>query len=209
MTMGLAVLGAASCADPAADKPKATTAAPSTAAAPTPTPAAPGSKVIALSPANTTVAFVGSKVTGSHNGSFPKLTGSVSLDPTEIEKSSVTVDIDTTSVTTDADGLADHLKSVDFFDVARFPKASFSSTRIIAKPGDHGVTHEVTGDFEIHGVRKSITFPATIVRNNADISVQAEFSINRKDFGIVYSGKFDDLIRDNVVLKLSVATASK
>ncbi|MBK6314031.1 MAG: YceI family protein [Blastocatellia bacterium] len=197
------------CADPAADKPKATVGAPSNAAPTSPAPTSSGGRVIALTHLNTSVEFTGSKVTGSHEGYFKKLSGSVQLDPASVEKSSVNVEIDTTSVTTDADGLTEHLKSADFFDVVKFPKAAFSSTKITAKPGEKGSTHEVTGDFEIHGVKKSITFPASIVRSGDAVAMQAEFSINRKDFGIVYAGKADDLIRDNVVLKLTLNTAAK
>lgn len=116
----------------------------------------------------------------------------------------MTVDIDVSTVETDAPQLTEHLKSPDFFDVARFPKATFVSTAIVAKPGDKGATHAVTGDFEIHGVRKSITFPAKITTTADGVTVESEFSINRKDFGIVYAGKADDLIRDDVVLKLTV-----
>jgi polyisoprenoid-binding protein YceI len=67
----------------------------------------------------------------------------------------------------------------------------------------------VVGDLELRGVRKSVTFPATIVVTPADVSVNSEFSINRKDFGIVYAGKADDLIRDDVVIKLDLKTPRK
>ena len=56
----------------------------------------------------------------------------------------------------------------------------------------------------MHGVTKSISFPATIGVTADAVTVDASFSINRKDFGINYAGASDDLIRDNVVLKLQV-----
>ncbi len=59
-------------------------------------------------------------------------------------------------------------------------------------------------NFELHGVKKSITFPATIQVAPDSVSVTAEFAINRKDFGLVYAGKADDLIRDGVVIKLTI-----
>jgi len=86
--------------------------------------------------------------------------------------------------------------------VAKFPKATFVSTKI--EPSSSGAsTHTVTGNFELHGVKKSITFPATIQVTPENVAVDAEFAINRKDFGIVYAGKADDLIRDEVVIKLN------
>ena len=105
-------VGTSACADPAADKPKATVGAPSNAAPTSPAPTSSGGRVIALTHLNTSVEFTGSKVTGSHEGYFKKLSGSVQLDPASVEKSSVNVEIDTTSVTTDADGLTEHLSLI-------------------------------------------------------------------------------------------------
>jgi len=63
----------------------------------------------------------------------------------------------------------------------------------------------VTGNLELHGVTKSITFPATITVQGDTVAVKAEFAINRKDFGIVYPGKPDDLIKDDVLLRLNIS----
>jgi hypothetical protein len=54
-----------------------------------------------------------------------------------------------------------------------------------------------------------VTFPATIAVDDSSVSVKSEFSINRKDFGIVYAGKADDLIRDDVVIKLDLNASRK
>ena len=54
----------------------------------------------------------------------------------------------------------------------------------------------MTGNFDLHGQSKSISFPATIEVTADKATMNAEFAINRKDFGIVYAGKSDDLIRD-------------
>ena len=114
-----------------------------------------------------------------------------------------------TLVYTDSDGLTDHLKTGDFFEVAKYPKASFKSTAIAVDTAKGADAYSVTGLFEIRGVSKSITFPATIKVGDADVAVNAEFSINRKDFGIVYAGKVDELIRDDVVIKLTLKAPRK
>ena len=59
------------------------------------------------------------------------------------------------------------------------------------------------------GQTKSITFPAKITVGDAEVAVESEFSINRKDFGIVYAGKTDDLIRDDVVIRLNLKSPRK
>ena len=195
--IALAVLAGA-CADPAANKPKASVA---NAAPESPSAQHAGGDKLSISPENSKVEFVAAKVTRSHTGAFKKFTGSIDFVADSLESSRVTIDIDTSSVVTDEDQLTAHLKTPDFFDVARFPKATFVSTKI-EKGSTGGNTHNVTGNFDLHGVTKSISFPATIQVTSDSVSVNSEFAINRKDFGLVYPGKADDLIRDGVVIKL-------
>jgi polyisoprenoid-binding protein YceI len=192
----LTLLLVAACANPAADTPKAITneAAP---AAPAPV----AGERYSITPDNSKIEFVGSKVTGSHNGSFGKFTGAIDYLG-QPEKSRVTLTIDLNSLTTDTPKLTDHLKTADFFDVAKYPQATFESTEIKAG-GDKG-THTVTGNLQMHGVTKSITFPATIAVGPDAITVDSSFAINRKDFGINYAGASDNLIRDDVVLTLRI-----
>jgi polyisoprenoid-binding protein YceI len=200
LTVVLIILGALTfgCADPAANKTKATVA---NAQPESNTSKPAGAERLVISPENSKLEFVAAKVTRSHQGSFKQFAGAIDLAPNSIEGSRVTIDIETGSVVTDEDKLTAHLKTADFFDVARFPKATFVSTKI--EPGiKASTTHEVTGNFDLHGVKKSITFPATIDVTPDSVAVDAEFSINRKDFGIVFAGKADDLIRDGVVIKL-------
>ncbi len=208
------------CEDPAANKPKATTTnsttntttntATNTQSATTPAtkPAIKGD-ALPLTAENSKVEFTGSKVTGKHDGGFKAFTGTIDLVNAKPEESNVTVDIDTASVFSDDEKLTGHLKSADFFDVAKFPKAGFTSTKIVPDTAKGAGNYTVTGDFNLHGQTKSITFPAKITVTDADVAVDAEFSINRKDFGIVYAGKTDDLIRDDVVIKLNLKSPRK
>jgi polyisoprenoid-binding protein YceI len=190
----------ASCANPAADVPRAT------ASAPAPLPPAralPEGERIPVTPEGSRVEFTGSKVTGSEGGRFGKFSGAIHLVNDDPAQSRVEIEIEMDSVTTDSAGLAEHLKNADFFDVPNHPKASFVSTGI--RPGgERGATHTVTGDLELRGVKKSVTFPATIRVTAEGVSVTSEFAINRRDFRITYAGRADDLIRDEVVLRLSL-----
>jgi polyisoprenoid-binding protein YceI len=194
-----ALLLVTACANPASDKPKAVTseAAPVTAASPS----APVEKYL-IKPDTSKIEFVASKVTGSHHGSFEKFSGVIDYAG-QPEKSHVKISIETSSVKVDDPDLTKHLQTPDFFDVAKFPESTFESTEIKAG-GDKGASHTVTGNFQLHGVTKSITFPATIVVKPGEITVESTFSINRKDFGINYAGAADNLIRDEVVLTLHI-----
>ena len=151
------------------------------------------------------VAFVGAKVTGKHEGGFGKFTGTVKIIDNDVANSTVSVDIEPTSLFADQEKLTTHLKSADFFDVEKFSKASFVSTQIKAG-GDKGATHTVIGNLTLHGVTKSISFPASIKKVETGVEADADFGINRKDFGIAYAGKADDLIKDDVLIKLTVRT---
>lgn len=148
----------------------------------------------------TEVSFVGSKVTGSHDGGFRKVSGTVTLPDEDLSKAAIDVTIDMTSLYSDDEKLTQHLSSPDFFDVAKFSTATFKSTGVTKS--DTGYT--VAGDLNLHGVTKGITFPAEIALNGGELTAKSEFAINRKDFQIVYPGKPDDLIRDEVVIKFDL-----
>jgi polyisoprenoid-binding protein YceI len=193
---GLMFLGA--CSDPAADKTKAVTGQAAQVASPQ---SAQGQKY-QITSQNSKIEFVGSKVTGSEHGSFGNFSGQIDYAGTP-ENSRVNITINMDSVQTDSDGLAKHLKTADFFDVEKFPQATFVSTAIKAG-GDKGASHTVTGNLTLHGVTKSISFPATIAVTPDTASVDSSFSINRRDFGINYAGKANDLIRDDVVLTFHI-----
>jgi polyisoprenoid-binding protein YceI len=207
----LASLALTGCEDPAANKPKATvssakptaTAAASTTAAAATAEADNAAGAWTIAAADSKLEFVGSKVTGKHEGGFKTFSGVGKLADGKAEGGSVSVEIDMSSLYSDDDKLTGHLKGADFFDVETHPKAKFTSTEI--KAGAEGdATHTITGNLELHGKTKSISFPATIKVEAGSATVSSEFSINRKDFDINYKGMPDDLIRDDVVIKLSL-----
>lgn len=193
------VMLVSACSDPAADKTKAVTGEAAKVASPAA--AAQGQKYL-ITTQNSKVEFVGSKVTGSHNGSFGDFSGQIDYAGTP-EQSRVSITMKTDSLSTDTPDLTKHLKTADFFDVAKYPEATFVSTSIKAG-GDKGASHTVTGNLTLHGVTKAVTFPATISVTPDVATVDSTFSINRKDFGINYAGQADNLIRNDVVLKLTI-----
>lgn len=190
-------LAAAACEDPSADKAQAAVSSAK------PVSSAATGAAYEIASDSSKLEFIGSKVTGKHEGGFKKISGTARLAGEAIEGGSVAVSVDAKSVYSDADGLTKHLQNDDFFDVANHPEAKFVSTEI-KKGGSDGASHTVTGNLTLRGKTNSISFPATIAMKGDAISVVAEFSINRKDFGIMYAGKEDDLIRDGVVIKLDL-----
>ena len=161
------------------------------------TPAAPSAREYVVR-AESTIGFVGSKVTGSHNGGFKQFAGKVKVADGKIAATDLKIAM--ASTWADNDRLTGHLKSPDFFDVAKFPTSTFTLTSVETSSAQK----TVTGNLDLHGVTKSITFPADVQIAADAVTVKAEFAINRKDFNINFPGKPNDLIRDNVVLKLDL-----
>lgn len=160
-----------------------------------------GAELLEVSPTNSKVEFVGAKVTGKHTGSFKSFTGTVAYR-SAFEESKISLEVDVASLTVDAGAtLEKHLKSADFFDTEKFPKASFTSDSI-SKNADG--TYTVKGTMEIHGVKKTIGFPATVSETPEKVTLKSEFGITRKDFGVVYPGKPNDLIKDEFLLKIEL-----
>ena len=199
VTILTALMLVSACHDPSADKSKAVTGEAAPVASPPAT--ARGQKYV-ITPQNSKIEFMASKVTGSHNGSFGDFSGEVNFNGTP-EQSHVNITIKSDSITTDTPDLTKHLKTADFFDVAKYPEATFVSTAIKAG-GENGASHTVTGNLTMHGVTKSVTFPATITVTSDVATVESTFAINRKDFALNYPGAPDNAIRDNVVLTLHI-----
>ena len=148
--------------------------------------------------AESKIDFVGSKVTGSHSGGFKKFAGKVSAADSKVTGGEVKIDMNSTW--SDNERLTGHLKNADFFDVPNHPTTTFTVTSIVA----NGTNQTVTGNLNLRGVTKSISFPADIQVADDAVTLKAEFAINRREFNINYTGRANDLIRDNVVLKLDI-----
>jgi len=202
LTLALSLASLAGCDDPTKGQAKANAAAPVASTAGS----AVAGSTYAITPQNSKVEWTGSKVTGHHDGSFGSFSGAITFVGGAIEKSRVTIDIDTPSLTTVPENLIHHLKTKDFFSVEEFPKATFASTSIKAGGGsaDKPAGFQITGNLTLHGVTKSISFPANIAVVGDAVNADATFSINRKDFNINYPGKVDDVIRDDVLIKLTL-----
>lgn len=148
---------------------------------------------------NSTIGFTGSKVTGSHSGSFEKFEGSFVVKDKKPVSGEFTIEMGSTI--SDSEKLTRHLKSADFFDVPQFSTTQFVVTEF-TKKGEQG--YDLSGNLTLHGVTKNITFPTQVEVANDLIKVKAQFDIKRQDFGISYPGKKDDLIRDEVIIKLNL-----
>jgi len=123
---------------------------------------------------------------GNAYGRFNDPTGTVMYDKADPSKTQFTFEVKTDNVDTDNEKRDAHLKSPDFFDAKQYPVISFKSTSVKAE----GDTLQVTGDLDLHGVKKSITFP---IKKTGETDTgkmgyrtgwEAEVDLKRSDFGM-------------------------
>lgn len=149
-------------------------------------------------------------------GSFEKFSGSVEIDDADVTKSRLEVSVDMDSIDTNVDKRDDHLRSPDFFDVAKYPKMSFVSKKVerivdgkLRVSGDltlHGVTREIILD--VQGPTGEIKDPWGHVRRGAS----AVSKLNRKDFGINWNKDLDAggvAVGDEVIISLEIEMIKK
>lgn len=124
-------------------------------------------------------------------GSFGKFSGALELDDKDITKSKVQIEIDAASIDTNDPKRDEHLRSPDFFDVAKHPKLTFVSTAV-KKAGQDKL--QVIGNLTIHGVTKSVALdveaPLKTVKDpwgNTRIGFSATTKIKREDFGLTWN----------------------
>jgi polyisoprenoid-binding protein YceI len=143
-------------------------------------------------------------------GRFTNINGTITLDEKNPAKSGVDATIDTTTVDTGVAQRDGHLKSPDFFDVAKFPTMSFTS-KSISRSGDD---FNVQGDLTIHGVTKPVVLHLDAPGkeeigpdNKAHRGFTASTTIHRQDFGLTWNGTLksgDNVLGDDVKITLDI-----
>ena len=205
LNLAAAVILAGCAKNPAEGKTEAEVKDPDKSAAAKLAASSPGARVYTITE-DSTIGFHASKVTGSHNGGFKKFSGQFALADGALICANSKILIEMDSTWADNDRLTGHLKTPDFFNVAAFPQATFELT---SSEKLDGSKVKLTGNLTLHGVTKQISFPAELSVNADQAALKAEFFIKRFDFAIKYPGKANDLIRDEVVIKLDVKAVAK
>ena len=140
-------------------------------------------------------------------GEFSKVTGTLTLNEKDVTQSSVQATIDVSTINTREPMRDNHLKSPDFFDVAKFPVMIFQSKKVAAEGSGR---LKVWGDLTMHGVSREIllevTGPTEAVKDpggNLRRGIVASTVINRKDFGLTWNKALETggvLVGDEVTI---------
>src|SRR5258707_14528321 len=148
-------------------------------------------------------------------GEFGKVTGTVNWDEAEVTKSTVEATIDATTINTREPKRDGHLKSPDFFDVAKYPTITFKSTSVKKVGADRLA---IKGELTMHGVTKPVTLDATYTNEvkdpggNTRRGASARTKLNRKDFGLKWNQTVEGggvLVGDQVDIALDLELVKK
>jgi polyisoprenoid-binding protein YceI len=144
-------------------------------------------------------------------GEFGSMSGTMEFDGKSIASIQVDATIDATSISTRDEKRDGHLKSPDFFDVAKYPTLTFKSTKVV--PGTGGA-FKLVGDLTMHGVTKEVTLDVTApsqiikgMRGESRVAASATAKINRQDFGVKWNSNLDGggvAVSDSVAITLDI-----
>lgn len=140
--------------------------------------------------ARSTIGFRVHQFLGTTNGKFTRFSGSIDLDRQHPEGSSVSARIQLSSIDTGIKKRDDHLRSPEFFNVAKFPEITFKS-RSVKQTGPQ--SGDITGDLTMHGVTKPVTLhvklatpltgEASLQRTRWEVTTEP---LKRRDFGLMF-----------------------
>jgi polyisoprenoid-binding protein YceI len=143
-------------------------------------------------------------------GHFKDYEGKIVFDDKAPKSDTANLTIKTASVSTESDKRDEHLKSPDFFDVAKFPEMSFKSTKITKS----GKKYKVEGTLTLHGVTKPLTLDAEFGGATKDpwgnnrVAFTASGKIDRTQFGLVWNKPLEKagamMISNDVILNLEI-----
>lgn len=142
------------------------------------------------------ITFVGKKSDGQHEGGFKKFTVKAEANFENPDSSSLDVEIEADGLWADDPKLEGHLKNPDFFDVRKYPKIKFESTKIVH--GEEGKA-EIIGKLTLLGKTHELKVPVSVQVTDANVKVQADFKLDRTKWGMNYGvGKIENDVQVKV-----------
>jgi polyisoprenoid-binding protein YceI len=168
-----------------------------------------------IDPAHSTVGFVVKHlIIAKVRGHFSEFSGTVVIDEKDASKSRVDVKVNPASIDTDNAKRDAHLRSPDFFDVAKFKDMTFKSTKVEMNGGKI----KITGNLTMHGVTKPVVLegegPSPEVKDpggNPHIAFSASTTIKRADFGLTWNKAIEggSVVGDDVKVELEIELKGK
>ena len=145
-------------------------------------------------------------------GRFNEFSGTINMDPKNIQNSSVEFRIKAESIDTNQANRDKHLRAEDFFHVEKYPEIVFKSDSVKPAAKDK---YNVTGTLTMRGVSKKVTLPVTYTGEvkdpwgNVKAGFETSTTLNRKDYGIVWNQAVDNggvILGDDVTIEINLET---
>lgn len=169
---------------------------------------------LAIDTSASQVIWHANKVSKEHFGEVNLTSGIINVSSEgKIIGGNFTIDMNTIEVQDlepgdSRDRLAGHLKNEDFFDVIKYPTATFEITSVTE--GATASDLVIAGNLNMHGVTKNITFNAKVTESTpTSVVADADFNVAREDWGVNYQGKADDLISKEFNLKIKIVAKNQ
>jgi polyisoprenoid-binding protein YceI len=143
-----------------------------------------------FNPSHSTIGFSVHQYLGTTVGKFTKFEGNIDVDRDHPERSSVMARIDVRSINTGIAKRDDHLRSADFFNVAKYPEITFKS-HTVRRTGENSA--DIIGDLTMHGVTKPIALQVKLVSPISGDTKRTRWTVTteplkRRDFGLMFGG---------------------
>ena len=156
-----------------------------------------------LVPAQSEVQFTARQMGVPLEGHFKKFDAQVAFNPAQLASSNITLNVDTGSATFDAPETDAEMPKATWFNVPKFPQATFQSSAIKALGGGK---FEVAGKLSIKGVSRDVVAPVTVVQNGAISTASGTLTIQRLTFKIGENEWADtSMVADDVQIKFKLA----
>ncbi len=155
-----------------------------------------------------TIGFTVHQFLGTTHGKFTKFDGKIDIDREHPEKSSVVAKIDVASINTGIVKRDNHLRSPEFFNVAKFPEITFKSRNVKQTGQQSG---DIAGDLTMHGVTKPITLHVKLLSPISNDMKQTRWAVTteplkRRDFNLIFGQSTEAIsgISQTVVINIEI-----
>jgi len=174
---------------------------------------ATANEIFKFDASRSTIGFRVHQFLGTTTGKFSRFSGNIDLDRQHPERSSVSARIQVSSIDTGIKKRDDHLRSPEFFNVAKFPEITFRS-RSVKKTGQQ--SGDILGDLTMHGVTKPITLhvklatpltdEASLQRTRWEVTTEP---LKRRDFGLMFGSATEAVsgISQDVAINIEIEAA--
>ncbi|HUY16280.1 MAG TPA: YceI family protein [Acidimicrobiales bacterium] len=175
---------------------------------------APG--VYTIDPVHSTFGFMARHLVASKvRGGFTDFFGTITIGDST-ETSHVEAESEASSISTNNEMRDNHLRSADFLEQEKFPKVTFTSSKITAKSGDK---YELVGDLTVRDVTKTLTFDVEYLGSGPSmlpgvtvVGFEATTEIDRRDFGVNFEGTLENgslVVSHKIVLEIAIEASKQ